>query len=257
MVGICKIWGKIKEEHSVEYGALALGMADELLSHLQTQFAPHDLRFEAVPTVQEANRRLSEKAFHLLIADLEYLRSIGQSTWLEYVRQITFAPLIVLSDTPEQDSGGMVELGADICVSGKSSVSVVVDVAFAQFRRYTEYNHYAEPCSVAAAAFELGDIFIDPPHREVKVRGREIKLRSREFDLLLLFMRNPRAILTTEQICEKAWGMAGSYNRGVAQPIRVLRLAIELDPENPVYIETVRGLGYRFTAHKSGTCDKC
>ena len=226
----------------MEHGALAVGMTDELLSHLQIQFASHDLRFEAVLTIQEANRQLNEKAFHLLIVDLEYLRRIGQISWLKGIRQITFAPLIVLSNTPEQDSNNMVELGADICVSGKESLSVMVDVVFAQFRRYTEYNHYDDPRAVAAAGFQLGDIYIDPPHRIVKVRGREVILRRREFDLLLYFMRNPKAILTTEQICEGAWGMAGSYNRGIAQPIRVLRLAIEPTPENPVYIETVRGL---------------
>lgn len=241
----------------MEYGALAVGMADELLLHLQGQFAPNNLYFEAVPTVQEASRQLSKKAFHLLIADLEYLRSIGQTTWLEGVRQITFAPLIVLSDTPEQDSGGMVKLGADVCVSGKRSLPLVADAVFAQFRRYTEYNHYDDPRAIAAAGFQLGDISIDPPRRTVKVRGHEVSLRPREFDLLLLFMRNPKSILTTEQICENAWGMAGSYNRGVAQPIRLLRLAIEPTPENPIYIETVRGLGYRFTAYKSETCDEC
>lgn len=122
------------------YVALAVGITDELLLYLRNQLTSYDLCFQAVPTAQEVNRQLSKKTFHLLIADLEYLRSIGQVTWLESVRQITFAPLIVLSNNPEQDSGGMVELGADICVSGKQSQSMVADVVFAQLRRYTEYN---------------------------------------------------------------------------------------------------------------------
>lgn len=122
------------------YGALTVGMADGLLSHLQDRFAPDDLCFYAVPTVQEANRQLSKKMFHLLIADLDYLRSIGQAAWLESVRQLTFAPLIVLTDNPERDSGDMVELGADICISGKQFQSIVADMVFAQLRRYTEYN---------------------------------------------------------------------------------------------------------------------
>ena len=52
-------------------------------------------------------------------------------------------------------------------------------------------------------------------------------------------------------------GMEGSYNQGVAHPVRLLRQAIESDPVNPVYIQTVRGVGYRFTAYNSETCDKC
>jgi len=241
----------------MEYGALAVGKANKLLLQLQDLFAPHNLHFEVVPTVQEASRQLNEKTFHLLIADLEYLRSIGQAAWLEGIRRISFAPLIVLSDTPEKDSFDMVELGADICISGKRSHSMVADVIFAQLRRYTEYNHFDNPRSCEIAPFQLGDIFIDPPHRLVEVCGQPVDLRPREFSLLLLFMRNPKVVLSTEQICENAWRMEGSYNRGIAQPIRLLRLAIEPNPESPIYIETVRRVGYRFTAHKGETCDEC
>lgn len=144
----------------MEYEALTVGMADELLSHLQNRFASHDLCFHTVPTVQEANRQLSQKMFHLLIADLEYLRSVGQAAWLDSIRQVTFAPLIILSDNPEQDSGGMVELGADICVSGKQSKSMVADMVFAQLRRYTEYNRYDDPRVGEATPFALGDFLL-------------------------------------------------------------------------------------------------
>ena len=239
------------------YGALTVGMTDELLLYLQDRFASHDLYFHAVPTVQEANRQLSTKMFHLLIANLEYLRSVCQTTWLESVRQVTFAPLIVLSDNPEQDSGGMVELGADICVSGKQSKPMVADMVFAQLRRYTEYNHYDDPRVGEASLFNLGDISIDLSRRAVKVRGRNVILRRREFELLLLFMRNPGHVFSAEEICERAWGMEGGYNKGVSQPIRLLRLAIEQAPENPTHIHTVYRLGYRFTPNYVETCDEC
>lgn len=239
------------------YGALTVGMADGLLSHLQDRFASHDLYFQAVPTVQEASRQLSKKMFHLLIADLEYLRSIEQIAWLGSVRQITFAPLIVLSDNPEQDSGGMVELGADICVSGKQSQSMVADMVFAQLRRYTEYNHYDDPRVGEASSFTLGNISIDPSRQTVKIRGRDVILRPREFDLLLLFMRNPDHVFSAEEICERAWSMEGGYNRGVSQPIYLLRKAIEPDPNNPIYIRTVYRRGYRFTPNHVATCDEC
>lgn len=102
-----------------------------------------------------------------------------------------------------------------------------------------------------------GDFFIDPARRIVEVCGRLVNLRPREFSLLLYFMRNPHIVLTSEQICEHAWGMEGSYNQGVAHPIRLLRKAIEPDPPKPIYIETVHRVGYRFTACKVETCDMC
>lgn len=75
--------------------------------------------------------------------------------------------------------------------------------------------------------------------------------------MLLYFMRNPDIVLTSEQICSQAWGMEGSYDHGVAQPIRLLRQAIEPDPGNPIYIKTIYRLGYYFSSNIVETCDFC
>lgn len=235
----------------MDYIALAVGLADNLLRCLQSKLAPHGLYFESAPTVQEANRQLSRKKFYLLIVDLEYLRSIGQASWLECVRNISAVPLIVLSNKPNEDFSTMVRLGADICVSDKWPPAMIAALTFAQFRRYTSYNHQRGPYMSETAPFQKGDIFIDPARRTVKVRERPVSLRPREFSLLLYFMQNPGVVLTAGQICENAWGTDGIYDHGVAQPIRLLRLAIEPDPQHPIYIETIRLIGYRFTAKRT------
>ncbi len=238
------------------YRVLTLGLSDTLITDLK-EAIQYNPAFSAVLTVQEAGRLLVHQIFHLLIVDLDYLRNIQQSGWLLEIRHISFVPMIVLSDTPEQDTSGMVRLGADICISGKQLTSILADFAYAQLRRYTEYNHYHGPGATETAPFRVGDIFIDPPRRKVRVGAVSINLRPREFSLLLYFMRNPKIVLTSEQICEHAWGMEGSYNQGVSHPVRLLRKAIEPDPEHPVYIETVRRVGYRFTAYHSEICDMC
>ena len=239
------------------HNTLTLGLPDDLLAGLQVQTNRHDITYTICPTVQEAGHLLHSQKFQLLIADLDYLRSIMQTGWLEKIRHISFVPVIILSDTPEEDAKGMVELGADMCIHGKWSYPAIAALVFAQLRRYTQYNHYDDPHNAEVAPFRVGDIFIDPARRIVVVRNRLVNLRPREFSLLLYFMRNPGIVLTSEQICEHAWGMEGSYNQGVAHPVRLLRQAIEPDPANPVYIETVHRVGYRFTAHNSETCDKC
>lgn len=241
----------------MKHHALTVGLADDFSSALQSSLSSHNLYLTPALTVRDANHMLERQAFHLLIVDLEYLREILQVDWLIGIRRITFIPVIVLSDNPEQDTHSMVQIGADICVSGKDSHSVIADLAFAQLRRYTEYNHYCAPGIVASSAFQVGDILIDPARHTVEVRDRTVNLRPREFSLLLFFMQNPNIVLTPEQICEHAWGLNGSYNRGVSQPIYLLRQAIEPDPENPIYIQTVYRTGYRFTADKVETCDIC
>jgi len=239
------------------YYALAIGLSDELFISLKTKLAQYGLQLIESSNIREANRLLNENIFHLLIANLEYLRDIQQIDWISNIRHISFAPVVVLTNSPEQDTSYMIDLGVDMCVSNKEPHARIADLLHAQFRRYTEYNHYDDPSSVEIVPFQVGDIFIDPPRRVVEVKGRSVELRPREFSLLLYFMRNPDIVLTTEQICERAWGMDNGYDHGISQPIYLLRHAIEPDPEKPIYIQTVYRTGYRFTANKVETCDTC
>lgn len=238
----------------MEYSALTIGLTDELFSNIQTLLTSN-LRFTPSLTVQDASRLLIQQVFHLLVVDLEYLRSILQVDWLPSVRRVTFVPIVVLSDTPERDLHSLIHHGVDICISSKQAPFLIADIILSQLRRYTEYNHFNNPENAEAASFQAGDIFIDPPRRMVKVRGQSVNLLPREFSLLLYFMRNINIVLTSEQICEHAWGMEGSYKRGVSGPIAILRKIIETDPTCPRYIETVSRIGYRFTAYHSEICD--
>ena len=52
-------------------------------------------------------------------------------------------------------------------------------------------------------------------------------------------------------------GGAGNYEHGISHPIRLLRKAIEADPANPIYIKTMRRVGYYFSKHNDETCDIC
>lgn len=241
----------------MKYKTLAIGLSDDLFASLNNLIMQYQLRLVTSPSVSEANWLLHHEVFHLLIADLGYLRGVRQDHWLAGIRRNSFVPIIVLSDTPEKDVNSMVQLGVDMCISGKGSCSMIADLAYAQLRRYTEYNHYSDPSGSEVSAFQIGDIFIDPARRTVEVCGQSVSLRPREFSLLLYFMRNPKIVLTSEQICEHAWEMEGSYNRGVSGPVALLRKAIEPDIANPRYIETIPRIGYRFTAYHDETCDDC
>ena len=236
------------------YNALTIGLPDELFTALQSLTAQHNLMLTASFTVQEAGRLLGQQAFHLLIVDLDYLRSIRQIEWLINIRRISFVPVIVLSNTPEQDVNSMVQFGADMCISGKHPYSMIVNLAYAQLRRYTEYNHYNDPASAETAPCRVGDIYIDPARREAKVCGQPVSLRHREFSLLLYFMRNPGIVLSAGQICENAWGM--EYIQPIDRAIHELRKQIESNPRQPCYIQTVHRVGYRFTAYSSETCER-
>lgn len=236
---------------SVDYHVLAIGLSDKLFIDLKERLAQYKLRFIVPTTIIEASCLLNKEIFHLLIIDLEYLRNIQQSDWLSSIRRISYVPVVILTDTPELDMNSMIELGMDLCVSDKQPRTILADMIYAQLRRYTEYNHYYKaPRRAKTTPFRLGDILIDPLRYVVEVQDQAVNLRPREFLLLLYFMQNPDIVLSSEQICEQAWNLAEGYDQGVAHPVYLLRKKIEPDLEHPVYIHTVRGVGYRFTPNK-------
>lgn len=236
------------------YSILTVGLSDKLIEALQALIIQYDLHFTVSATTREASRLLERQVFHLLIIGLDYLKNIHQADWLTDIRRVSFVPLIVLSSTPDQDVNNMVHLGADMCISGKPPLSTIAHHAYAQLRRYTEYNYYDNLVNTETAPFHRGDIYIDPAKQEVRVCGRSVSLRHREFSLLLYFMRNPNIVLTAGRICENAWGM--EYTQPIDRAIHELRKQIEPDPRHPRYIQTVHRVGYKFTSYSSETCER-
>ena len=234
----------------MKHQILAIGLKDELLSHCREHFARRNAELKNMINISEAVGILKKESAHLLVLDMEYLRSIGQSEWVVNIRHVSFIPVIVLSDVPEADVGSTIEAGADVCYDNKLPPSIIALLLSAQLRRYTEYNHFHEP---EEAPFQVGDLAIDPARRFAWVRGEQIKLRPREFNLLLYFLQNPNIVLTAEQICAHAWKK--EYTQSVTQSICDLRQKIEPDPANPIYIKTVYRVGYRFTGYYGETCD--
>ena len=90
----------------------------------------------------------------------------------------------------------------------------------------------------------FSDLTLDPLSREVRRRGRPIELTRTEFNLLELFVTNPRQVLTRSQIFDRVWGFDfGPRSTSLAVYVGYLRRKLEADGE-PRLIHTVRGVGY-------------
>jgi DNA-binding response OmpR family regulator len=93
----------------------------------------------------------------------------------------------------------------------------------------------------------IGEIEIDAASREARVCGHAVSLTAKEFDLLLHCARNPGRAFTRMQLLDAVWGTSfEGYEHNVNTHINRLRSKIEIDPANPRYVLTVRGVGYRF-----------
>ena len=92
------------------------------------------------------------------------------------------------------------------------------------------------------------NLVIDLPRRSVTLDGNEIELTAKEFDLLVHLAKAPGKVFTREDLLQAVWNSSGQYQQEgtVTEHVRRLRQKIELDAEHPTWVETVRGVGYRF-----------
>ena len=121
-------------------------------------------------------------------------------------------------------------------------------------------NHIISYVSTGARAFQVienaktnlsyGDIVILLATRELFRKQKKIDLSFTEFEILHLLMRSPGRVFSKEQIYDIIWNepYSGDYNV-VMRHICNIREKIEDDPGHPVYIQTVRGVGYRFNGN--------
>ncbi len=98
--------------------------------------------------------------------------------------------------------------------------------------------------------FEMGDLHVDPTSGVVKKDGQEVFLSALEYRLLLVFINNPKGIITRDRLLDELWDASGEFvtNNTLTVYIKRLREKIETEPGNPRYILTVRGTGYRLGA---------
>jgi len=157
-------------------------------------------------------------------------------------RKESDAPIILLTAKLEETDKVLgLELGADDYVTKPFGMRELLARIRAVLRRVGA--DAVQPASLRAA-----DIILERDTRQVRVDGQSVNLTPSEFDLLAVLMENPGRVYSRADLLVK---LQGSTFEGVERTIDVhvrnLRTKIEPDPANPRYIETVFGVGYRFS----------
>lgn len=133
------------------------------------------------------------------------------------------------------------ELGADDYITKPFSVRELTARVKAVLRRTNTFSELYEDI------YESKSLKVDFERHEVLVDGKEVDLTLKEFELLQILIKNKGKILNREVLLDKIWGYEYiGETRTVDVHIRYLRKKIEKDDKNPKFIQTIRGVGYRF-----------
>lgn len=153
--------------------------------------------------------------------------------------------IMLTAKSEELDKILGLELGADDYITKPFSVREMLARVKAVLRRSTNFEE--EENSV----FQSGNLTVNFERHEVLIGDNKIELSLKEFELLQILIKNKGKILNREMLLDKIWGYEYiGETRTVDVHIRYLRKKIEEDDKNPKYIETIRGVGYRFNPDK-------
>ncbi len=185
-------------------------------------------------------------AYDLIILDLMLPGMDG----LEICRRIRakeiHTPILMLTAKAEEiDTIIGLEMGADDYMKKPFSVREFIARVKAIFRRIDRQKN--QPIISTKTLLQFGDLKIDLDKRKVSIKEKRIELSPKEFELLTLLAANPGKSYERTKLLNLVWGYEfEGYEHTVNSHINRLRTKIEPDLQNPIYILTTWGVGYRF-----------
>ena len=165
------------------------------------------------------------------------------------IRRTSAVPIIILTARDEEiDRVVGLEIGADDYLTKPFSMRELIARVKALLRRRELLRQELSQSSEAGSILRVGDLTIDFAAYRVLVGDHEIALKPKELELLAYLARHRGRVCSTRQLLEQVWGY--DYfgdSRTLAVHIHGIREKLEADPASPKLIETVRGVGYRFS----------
>ena len=192
---------------------------------------------------EQAIRALKENDIQLLIIDIMMPKLDGIHATLK-IREYSSIPIIILSAKSEDaDKILGLNIGADDYVTKPFSPAELTARIDALYRRLGGSS------GTDSEEIQQGPFLLNTRNRTLEKNGERIKLTQVEYAIMKLFMQNPGRALSREDVLTSVWGRDyGGELKIVDVNIRRLRIKIEDDTSNPVYITTVWGYGYKWGA---------
>ena len=191
----------------------------------------------------DALKKVKENKPDLLLLDLMLPGMDGLDVCKEIKRdkETSKTSIIMLTAKSEElDKILGLELGADDYITKPFSIRELLARVKAVLRRSSSDE-------ISEEIYEIGRLKVDFERHEVLINNEKVELTLKEFELLEILIKNKGKILRRETLLDKVWVYEYiGETRTVDVHIRYLRKKVEDDDKNPKFIETIRGVGYRF-----------
>jgi len=195
---------------------------------------------------REGLEKLEEGSPVLVVLDV-MMPGLDGFEVLRKIRETSAVPVLMLTARDDNiDKVYGLRLGADDYLTKPFDINEFSARVHSLVRRYTILNGSGEEIP---GRLSFKNLEIDPDRRLVTVCGRGIELQAKEFDILYYLAKNKGRALTKKQIYEEVWQEEYLYDdSNIMAHISKIRRLIEPDSKKPTYIQTIKGVGYRFNA---------
>ena len=207
-----------------------------IVKSLKEYLTGEGFEITSAPGQCEAEELIRQKKFDLFLLDVAIANGSGFSLCAK-AKELKLPVIFLTASGDENSIVRGLDMGADDYISKPFRPRELVSRIKSVLRRYEG----------SSSVVSVGNITIDTEKGTVSRDGREIALSALEYRLLMVFVSNRGRLLSRNQLLEDIWDIAGDFvnDNTLTVYIKRLREKIEDDPQNPVIIKTIRGLGYR------------
>lgn len=217
----------------------------EIVGLLETFLTSEGYEVIVAPDFVSALSATSSLSPDLVLIDIVLGTEDGRDVFRE-LRLISDVPTIFLTGRGlESERIAGLKMGADDYIVKPFSLGEVSARIESVLRRS---NSNSTSSGINRSTMRFGALEINESTHEVKLAGNLLELTSREFSLLVFLASSPRQVFSRDQLLQHVWSSSSDWQNEatVTEHIRRVRTKIEVDPDNPLWIRTVRGAGYRF-----------
>lgn len=210
---------------------------DPTLVRMLTSFlASENFQITSVTGQADAAAAMESNVFDLALVDISLSDGNGFGV-CAHAKEVGIPVIFLTASGDEYSVVTGLDMGADDYISKPFRPRELVSRIRSVLRRAGKRQ----------SVIVLGDLIIDTDKASVTRNGQDLYLSALEYKLLLVFLNNKGQILTRDKLLEEIWDSAGDYvgDNTLTVYIKRLREKIEVDPQNPVHIKTVRGIGYK------------